>query len=145
MSQLLSNKTDSKSLQRAWDLDQKALFNKNKEQQRKLWSSALLICRKLLKKYTQKSPDYLQILSKIYLIYQHQQKFRLAKKYLDLAGKKSKDDPIVLFNYGNLYRAANKSQLAIDYYKKAIKRSNEEIFKNELARYREILKQKKLG
>lgn len=143
MNQLLSSITDSKALQKAWSLDQKALFSKNKEQQRKLWSAAILICKRLFFKYKHKYPDNLQILSKIALIYLHQKKFILTKKYLDAAKKKAKKDPVVLFNYGNLYRAMSKPRLAINFYKKAIKYSKNRIFKDELIRYQKILKTQK--
>ncbi|PIZ99305.1 MAG: hypothetical protein COX77_01885 [Candidatus Komeilibacteria bacterium CG_4_10_14_0_2_um_filter_37_10] len=142
MTQLLKNKVDSHLLKKAWDLDQQALFLADKKRKNKLWVNSLLICRRLLRKYIEKSPENLQILSKIYLIYLHQAKFILAKKYLDLANKKQNNDSIILFNYGNYYRALNKSRLAINYYKKAIKLSNEKIFKDELKRYLKILKSK---
>ena len=143
MNTLFSNKIDVELLQKAWDLDQEALFDVDKKKQKKLWTDALTICRKLLRKYKERYPENFQIISKIALIYLHQNKFKSAKKYLDIANCKIKNDPIILFNYGNLYRAMNNPGLAIKYYEKAIKHSHQDdIFKEELKRYKKILKKR---
>lgn len=140
MHQLLSKLSYSKLLQKAWDLDQEALFSNDKQKQKKLWEKSILICKNLFRKLKKIYPDNVQILCKLALIYQHQRKFVLTKKYLDVAKGISKNDPIILFNYGNMYRTMNKPRLAISYYEKAAKNSDSEIFRNELERYKEILK-----
>ncbi|MFH1315266.1 MAG: tetratricopeptide repeat protein [Candidatus Uhrbacteria bacterium] len=141
MNQLLSNTEDSDLLQKAWDMDQKALFSKNKKEQEKLWGDSLSICKKLFQMYKTKTPDNLQILSKIALIYLHQKKFDSSKRYMDIANTISKNNPVTLFNYGNLYRAMEKPLTAIKYYEKAIKHSEVPIFKEELEKYRKLLKE----
>ncbi len=137
----LSNKSDSIQLQKAWDLDQQALFDTNKKTQKKLWIQSVLICKELLKKHKSPTMDRFQILSKLASIYQHQGKFSLAKRCLDDIHKKKKNDAIVMFNYGNLYRAMGQSKRAIGYYKKAVLfGEGNKIFTKELERYESILK-----
>ncbi|OGF31604.1 hypothetical protein A2533_00950 [Candidatus Falkowbacteria bacterium RIFOXYD2_FULL_35_9] len=145
MRNLLSNESDSKKLQRAWDLDQKALFLADKDIQKKLWSEAINICKKLLKKYGNNFPDNLQIIYKIFLIYLHQKKILLAKRYIDKAWNLDKNNPITLFNYGNFYRAINKPKLAIKYYESASKKSSTKIFGEELKKYLTFINKNKKG
>jgi tetratricopeptide (TPR) repeat protein len=141
---LLSNNSDSIKLEKAWALDQRALFDKNKKRQKKLWSESVNTCKEILKKYKTKSADRIQILLKLATIYQHQKKFLQAKKYLDIVDREWPKNAITTFNYGNLYRAMNKPEKAIPYYKQAIKLSEKlsngkKLFKKELERYLNIL------
>lgn len=80
MFKLLSDNSDSKKLEKAWSLDQQALFNPKPDRQKKLWSDSVKMCLELLRKYNVPSQDRYQILSKLSLIYKHQLDFKNAKK-----------------------------------------------------------------
>lgn len=148
MTLLISSIVDSKKLDRAWSLDQRALFHPNPKQKKKLWATSIGLCRTLLEKYTSPSSDRYQILSKLALIYQHQSDFNNAKRSLDMIKKDNPRDPIMMFNFGNLYRAMNQPKRAIEWYKNAIRAAKNfsqgrELFLSSLYQYKAILAIKK--
>ena len=63
---IFSDKLNSNKLKKAWALDQRALFDKDKKRQKKLWSESVKIYKELLKKYKTRSSDRLQILIKLW-------------------------------------------------------------------------------
>lgn len=114
-------KKDSQMLQKAWDLDQKALLRaKNKTKQKELWKNSLEICKKLLKKF----PKEINLLLKIATIYQHQKKFGNAMYYLKKAQKYYPKNFLVAHNMGNFYRAKGNKKITLKYYRMAVKLSN---------------------
>ncbi|HVZ11342.1 MAG TPA: tetratricopeptide repeat protein [Candidatus Paceibacterota bacterium] len=52
----------------------------------------------------------------------------MQKKSLEMIKKDNPKDPIMMLNYGNLYRAMNKPNLAIKYYKQAIRFADNDSF-----------------
>ncbi|MBI2628174.1 MAG: tetratricopeptide repeat protein [Candidatus Niyogibacteria bacterium] len=135
---LLPTKEASKLLNKAWNLDQKALlYTKNKKQAKVLWKESMKICEKLLKEFS----DNINLLFKIATIYQHQGKFDKSKYFLYKAKKYYPENFLVEYYLGNLYRAKSNHKLAVKYYEMAFKHSRgNKLIKQSLENYKKFLK-----
>lgn len=134
---LLSSSKASKSLQRAWSLDQKALLHaKNRKEAHQLWRRSIHICKQLWNQF----PKDINLLTKIAVIYQHQGKFNETKKFLIRARRSHPNHLSVVHQFGNLYRAMGKTKLALKYYSQAVILShNHLLMRKSLNEYKTFL------